>query len=68
MKFMHFRRPFYREGLEWNFSVKKCEDQAVEHAAALAGVVAHTTKVLIIATSIQMCEKIGSEIQRHFRG
>ncbi len=58
----------YREGLEWNFSVEKSEEAAVHHAAALAVIVADETKVLIIATSIQMCERLGSEIKKGFQG
>jgi hypothetical protein len=54
----------YREGLKWNFSVEKGEEAAVRHAAALAVPAADETKVLIIATSIQMCEDLGSEIKK----
>ena len=58
----------YREGLKWNFSVEKGEEAAVRHAAALAVPAADETKVLIIATSIQMCEDLGSEIKKGFQG
>jgi len=58
----------HREGLAWNFSVEKGEDAAVRHAAALAVHVADETKVIIIATSIQMCEDLGTEIKKGFQG
>jgi hypothetical protein len=44
------------------------EDQAVSHAVALAVFVATVTKVLIISTSVQMCEALGSKIQKEFQG
>jgi hypothetical protein len=46
------------------------EEQAIRHAAALAVYVATTTttKVVIISTSIKMCEALGSQIESNFEG
>lgn len=57
-----------REGLEWEFRTTRSEDDAVEQSITLAVVKAEETKVIIITTSIELCEKVGSGVVKQYSG
>jgi len=57
-----------REGLEWEFFVTRSEDDAVDQAATLAAAKAAHVNVIIITTSIELCEKVANKVAGKYSG
>jgi hypothetical protein len=57
-----------REGLEWDFRMARSENDAVEQAITLALVKAVGMKVIIITTSLELCENVGSGVVKQYSG
>jgi hypothetical protein len=58
----------YREGLEWEFFETKSDDDAVDQAATLAAAKAADVNVIIITTSIELCEKVANKFAGTYSG
>ena len=58
----------YREGLEWEFFETKSDDDAVDQAATLAAAKAADMNVIIITTSIELCDKVAIKLARKYSG
>ena len=57
-----------REGLEWEFFETKSDDDAVDQAATLAAAKAADVNVIIITTSIELCEKVANKFAGTYSG
>lgn len=63
-----FRRSCFRSELQFETKVLGTEEQCISHAVALASVLATGSIVLVIATSIKLCEDIGLLLEVDFPG
>ena len=64
-----FRKSCRLSNLEWEFKVSQSEIAAVSQATTLAAFSADSgQKVIVITTSISLCEAVGSEVQKIFSG
>ena len=57
-----------REGLEWEFFVTRSENDAVDQAATLAAAKAADVNVIIITTSIELCDKVAIKVAENYSG
>jgi hypothetical protein len=58
----------YREGLEWEFFETRSDDDAVDQAATLAAAKASDVNVIIITTSIALCDKVALKVASKYSG
>ena len=64
-----FRKSCHMGNLEWEFKISKTETTAVSQTVTLASFAAESgQKVIVITTSILLCEAVGSNIQNIFSG
>ena len=57
-----------REGLEWDFRMASSDNDAVKQATTLAVMKAVGMKVIIITTSLELCENVGSGVVEQYSG
>jgi hypothetical protein len=57
-----------REGLEWEFFETRSDDDAVDQAATLAAAKAARVNVIIITTSIELCDKVAIKVAGKYSG
>jgi hypothetical protein len=63
-----FRRSCFRSELQFETNVFGTEEQCICKAVALASLLATGSKVLVIATSIKLCEDMGVQLEVDFPG
>jgi len=63
-----FRESCFRSGLNFKFTGSTTEATAVQAAVALSLSKAGTVKVLVYATSIHLCETIGTQLEVRLPG
>ncbi len=63
-----FRRSCFREGLTFKFIYDLKETDAVEKASELAMQFATEQKVLVVTSTVKLCDDVGKTIQAVYKG